>query len=37
MVDPPAAVKVGATVELVIDALYHEQDKTFTSWKFKLV
>ena len=37
MVDPLEAVKVGAKVELVIDALYHEEDKTFTSWKFKLV
>ena len=26
-----------ATVELVIDALYHENDKEFTSWKFKPV
>lgn len=36
MVDPPAAMSVGAAVELVIDTLYHEQDKAFTSWKFKL-
>ena len=37
MVDPPEAMTVGAAVELVIDTLYHEQDKAFTSWKFKLV
>jgi len=37
MVDPPEAVRVGAAVELVIDTLYHEQDKAFTTWKFKLV
>ncbi|SMB22750.1 conserved protein of unknown function [Sterolibacterium denitrificans] len=37
MVDPLEKVSVGAKVELVVDALYHEEDKTFTSWKFKLV
>ncbi|MBM5810507.1 MAG: benzoylsuccinyl-CoA thiolase [Gammaproteobacteria bacterium] len=37
MVDPPEAVTVGAAVELVIDTLYHEQGKAFTTWKFKLV
>jgi len=37
MVDPPSAMSVGAAVELVIDTLNHEQDKAFTSWKFKLV
>ena len=37
MVDAPEAVRVGAAVELVIDTLYHEQGKAFTSWKFKLV
>jgi hypothetical protein len=30
-------MKVGAKVELVIDTLYHEEDKAFASWKFKLV
>ncbi len=35
MVDKPEDVKVGAKVELVIEPLYHEDDKTFTSWKFK--
>jgi hypothetical protein len=35
MVDPAEAVKVGATVELVIDTLYHEDGKAYTSWKFK--
>lgn len=37
MVNPLEEMKVGATVELVIDTLYHEEDKTFASWKFKLV
>ncbi len=37
MVNPLAEMKVSATVELVIDTLYHEDDKTFASWKFKLV
>lgn len=37
MVDAPETVKVGAQVELVIDTLYHEDDKAFTSWKFKQV
>jgi hypothetical protein len=38
MVDPPEAVtRSMPSVELVVDALYHEEDKTFTSWKFKLV
>lgn len=37
MVDAPAAVSVGAAVELVIETLYHEQDQAFTTWKFKLV
>ncbi|MBV6417623.1 MAG: hypothetical protein CMLOHMNK_02353 [Steroidobacteraceae bacterium] len=36
MVDPPEAMRVGAPVELVIAPLFHEQDKAFTSWKFKL-
>jgi hypothetical protein len=26
---------VGAAVELVIGALYHEDGSTFTSWKFR--
>ncbi len=29
------AIKIGGDVELVIDALYHENDKEYTSWKFK--
>jgi uncharacterized protein len=37
MADPPEAVTVGATVELVVDTLYHEQGKAYTSWKFKLI
>ena len=37
MVDPPEALRVDARVELVVEPLYHEQDKTFTTWKFKLV
>jgi uncharacterized OB-fold protein len=28
-------LKVGSDVELVIEPLYHEDDKEFTSWKFK--
>jgi hypothetical protein len=28
-------LKVGSEVELVIEPLYHEDDKEFTSWKFK--
>jgi uncharacterized OB-fold protein len=35
MVDKPEAMKVGADVELVIDTLFHDDDKAFTSWKFK--
>ena len=35
MVDGWEDVKVGADVELVIDTLYHEDDKAYTSWKFK--
>jgi uncharacterized OB-fold protein len=35
MVDAPAALRVGAAVQLVISALYHEDGKTFTSWKFR--
>ncbi len=35
MVDKLDDVKVGADVELVIDTLYHEDDKALTSWKFK--
>jgi uncharacterized OB-fold protein len=37
MVDPLGNVRVGAQVELVIDTLYHEDDKAYTSWKFKLI
>lgn len=35
MVDKPEEAKVGSQVELVIDAIYHEDGKAFTSWKFK--
>ncbi len=35
MADAIEDVKVGAEVELVIDTLYHEDDKAYTSWKFK--
>ncbi|MDH4053714.1 MAG: OB-fold domain-containing protein [Rubrivivax sp.] len=35
MVDEAAAVKIGSAVELVIDTLYHEDGKAFTTWKFK--
>lgn len=35
MVDKPDCVSVGATVELLIDTLYHEGDSAFTTWKFK--
>lgn len=35
MVDEIEEVKIGAEVELVIDTLYHEDGKAFTSWKFK--
>ncbi len=35
MLDPPGSVQVGAAVELVIDTLYHEDGKAFTSWKFR--
>ena len=35
MVDQPASLKVDARVELVIDTLYHEDGKAFTSWKFR--
>lgn len=37
MVDAAEAVKIGAEVQLVIDALYHEDGKTFTTWKFKQI
>jgi len=37
MVDKAEDVKVGAEVELVIDTLYHEDDKAYTSWKFKQI
>jgi uncharacterized OB-fold protein len=36
MVDPLESVRVGAVVDLVIDTLYHEEDKAYTTWKFKL-
>lgn len=29
-------MRVGARVELVIDPIYHEDGKAFTSWKFRL-
>lgn len=35
MIEPAEEVKVGARVELLIDTLYHEDGKAFTSWKFK--
>jgi uncharacterized OB-fold protein len=35
MVDKPGNVTVGASVELVIDTLYHENGIAFTTWKFK--
>ncbi len=35
MVDPAEEIRVDSEVELVIDTLYHEGDKAFTSWKFK--
>ena len=37
MVDPADEVEVGRDVELVIDTLYHQDDKAFTSWKFKQI
>ena len=37
LVDPLEKVQVGAKVELVIAPVYHEDDKAYTSWKFKLV
>ena len=37
MVEKAEDVNVGAHVEVVIDTLYHEDDKAFTSWKFKQV
>ncbi len=36
-VDSFDEIKIGGEVELVIDSLYHEDDKEFTSWKFKPV
>ena len=35
MVDSLDQVKIGALVKLVIEPLYHEDDKTYTTWKFK--
>lgn len=29
-------MRVGARVELVVDPVYHEDGKAFTSWKFRL-
>lgn len=37
MVGSAEEMKVDARVELVIDPIYHEDGKAFTSWKFKLV
>lgn len=37
MVDELEQVAIGAPVELVIDTLYHEDDKAYTTWKFKQV
>jgi len=37
MTDKAEDVRVNAQVELVIDTLYHEDDKAFTSWKFKQI
>lgn len=35
MVEGTGQVSVGAPVELVIDTLYHEDGKAFSTWKFK--
>ena len=35
MVDPLEQVKIDAQVELVIEDLYHENNKVYTTWKFK--
>ena len=32
-----ADLQVGSGIELVIDTLYHEDDKAFTSWKFRQI
>ena len=37
MTDAPDALRVGARVELVIGALYHEEERTYTSWKFRQI
>jgi hypothetical protein len=37
MVDKAEDIIVDSQVELVIDTLYHEDNKTFTSWKFKQI
>ncbi len=37
MVNPVEEVSVGAAVELVVEALYHEDGKAYTTWKFRLV
>ncbi|MFZ1831319.1 MAG: OB-fold domain-containing protein [Pseudomonadales bacterium] len=37
MIDQPDQVRVGSGVELVIDTLYHEDGKAFTSWKFRQI
>lgn len=35
MVDKIEDVRIGAEVELVIDTLFHEEGKAFTTWKFR--
>jgi uncharacterized protein len=36
MVGDAADMRVDARVELVVDPVYHEDGKAFTSWKFRL-
>jgi len=36
MVEDAAEMRVGARVELVVEPVYHEDGKAFTSWKFRL-
>lgn len=37
MADEAGRMEVGARVELVIEPIFHEQGRAFTSWKFRLV
>lgn len=37
MVDKPEDVRVDSRIELVIDTIYHEEGKAYTSWKFKQI